>query len=213
MAGFFFLAALAAVIYLLFSGNSTKELDSATEAILEAINNGTSDINFALSECPLVIRDGERVVAVLPRTTLLEPQTIRVRHGNRHHSSFGTGRHYRSSWGSSSYTSEFAPHDELRETDLGTLVVTDRRVAFMGPLKTVVIDLGNIIGIDRHPDRIAIHGEKEKVVESFGIAKDLTLAYLENGKQRAAPFSGPILERLVVQAMAKHGNQRIATAA
>lgn len=123
MAGIFLLVALVAILYLLFSangpfvnspiaqmikaifsGNTTREVGFAITAALEAINSGSSNINFVLDECPLVVKDGERVLAVLPNTALLEPQTIRVRHGNRHHSSFGMGYRYRSSWGSSSYT-------------------------------------------------------------------------------------------------------------
>jgi hypothetical protein len=212
VAGFLFLAALAAFAYSIFAWNSTKKGDSRAEAILLAISNGSSDVNFVLGECPLMTKDNERVVAVLPQTELLEPKTIRIRRGKRNHSSFGYGRHYRSSWGSSEYTSEFVPHDELRRADLGTFIVTDRRVAFMGPLKTVMIDLGNVVGIDRHPNGIALHCEKEKSVESFNIAQDLKLAYFEAGKQLAVPFSGSILERLVIQEVAKHSNQRIAAA-
>lgn len=83
----------------------------------------------------------------------------------------------------------------------------------MGAVKTVVIDLNKIVGVDRRPDGIALHCEGKQVVESFKIAQDLKLGYLENGKHQAVPFSGPILERIVSQAMARHGGQHVASAA
>jgi hypothetical protein len=218
MAGIFFLIALVAALYLFFSAkgpiaNSNIEWDSATTAVLEDINSGSSSINFVLGECPLVVKDGERVVAALPNTALLEPLTIRVRDGNRHHSSFATGRSARASWGSSSYTSEFAPHDELRQADVGTFILTDRRLVFMGALKTLVVDLSKIMGVDHLSCGIAVHCEGKEDVDSFKIAQDLKLPYLKDGKALAVPFSGPILERVVSHAMAKTRSQHAASAA
>jgi hypothetical protein len=67
---------------------NNKGLEAARMAkVLELITAGTTDINFILTAAPLVISDGEKVVAVLPNATLLESRSVRVRQGSRESSS------------------------------------------------------------------------------------------------------------------------------
>lgn len=210
MAGFFFLIALAAISYYFWlSKRSNRETATTAATILEAVASDTH-INLIFGECPLVTKDGERIIAALPNTALQEPLIIRTREGHRYRSSFRTGR---ASWGSSSYTSELAPHDELREIDIGIFILTDQRVVFMGGLKTLILDLKNILGVDHHADGITIHCEGKEDVESFKISNDLKIPYLKDGKAMAVALSGPVLERIVNREMARSRIQHAASAA
>jgi hypothetical protein len=187
-----------------FSRQNNKGLEAARMArmakVLELISTGTTDINFILTAAPLVISDGEKVVAVLPNTTLLEPRSVRVREGRRNSSSMRMMYGY--STGSGGYTSTTESRDQLKTIDRGTLVVTDQRIAFMGALKTISIDVNKIMGVDPHSDGIALHCKDKEKVESFKISDDLKLTFHEDQQEVSVPFVGPILERIVSRAMA-----------
>src|SRR5258708_37556662 len=120
--------------------------------VLEDISSGTTNINFVLTAPPLVVSEDEKVAAVLPKTTLLEPKVVRVRQGNRHSSSMRIARGY--SVGSGNYTSTTESREQLGAIDLGTLVVTNQRIALMGKLKTISIDVDKIIAVDEYRDSI-----------------------------------------------------------
>jgi hypothetical protein len=170
--------------------------------VLELISTGTADINFILTAAPLVLSEQEKVVAVLPNTDLLEPRSVRVREGRRYSSSVRMTYGY--STGSGRYTSTTESRDQLKTIDRGTLVVTDQRIAFMGALKTISIDVKKIIGVDPHPDGIALHCKDKEKVESFKISDDLKLTYHEDLQEVSVPFIGPILERIISRTMADH---------
>jgi hypothetical protein len=155
-----------------FSRQNNKGLEAARMAkVLELISTGTTGINFILTAPPLVISKGEKVVAALPNTTLLEPRSVRVREGRRSSSSMRMTYGY--STGTGGYTSTTESRDQLKTVDRGTLVVTDQRIAFMGALKTISIDVKAIMGVDPHPDGIALHCKDKEKVESFKISDDL----------------------------------------
>jgi len=175
--------------------NSKKVQATRTAKVLELISSGTADINFILTAAPIVVSEGEKVVAVLPNTDLLEPRTVRIREGKRHSSSMRIVRGY--STGSGSYTSTTESLDQLKTIDRGTLVVTDQRIAFMGALKTISIDVKKIMGVDPHADGVALHCKDKEKVESFKISGGLKLTYHEDQQEVSVPFIGSFLERII----------------
>ena len=128
---FFGLTTFGAEIAAFF--NNKKVQAARISKLLEMLSAGTADINFILAAAPLVISEHEKLVAVLPKTILLEPKTVRVRQGNRHSSSMRMVRGL--SFGSGSYTSTTESREQLQKADEGTLVVTNRQVAFLGHLR------------------------------------------------------------------------------
>ena len=179
--------------------------------ILEDISAGASNINFVLAHPPLVISDREKVVAVLPKTILLEPRAVRVRQGSRSGSSMRWTVGYSTRYGR--YTSTTESEDQQRAVDIGTLVVTDQRVVFLGALKTVSIDVNKIMGADQYPNGIGLHCMNKEKVEAFRISHDLMLTYKETQENISLPFTGAVLERLVSRALAGSGNRKAAAAA
>jgi hypothetical protein len=183
-------------IYAAYSYLSNQNMKTARQTariakVLEDLRTGTTNINFVLEAPPLVVSEQEKVAAVLPKTTLLEPKTVRVRQGSRHSSSTRIVRGY--SVGSGSYSSTTESHEQLRAIDLGTLIVTNQRIVFMGKLKTISIDVNKMMGIDEYRDSIGIHRTDKPNVESFKISDDLMLTYHEDDKDVPLPFTGQIL--------------------
>jgi hypothetical protein len=170
-----------------------------TAKVLELISAGTADINFILTTPPIVVSEQEKIVAVLPNTDLLEPRSVRVREGQRYSSSTRIVRGY--STGSGRYTSTTESRDQLKTIDRGTLVITDQRIAFMGALKTISIDVKKIMGVDPHPDGVALHCKDKEKVESFKISDGLKLTYHEDQQEVSVPFIGSFLERIISMTM------------
>jgi hypothetical protein len=189
------------VIAAFWCSNNKKVQAAQLAKALQIIGTGATGINLVLATSPLVLSEHENVVAVLPKTTLLEPKAVRVRQGRRHSSSM---RAYGYSAGSGDYTSTTESLEQLRAIDVGTLVVTDQRIAFMGQLKTVSIDLIKIIGVDNGRNEIGIHCKDKEKVESFRIAKDLMLTYQEDCEAVSVPFDGQILGCIVSRTMTQH---------
>lgn len=206
-----FVAVIAAFWYL-----NNKNVQAALQAarisnLVQIVSNGTENINFVLAAAPLVITEHEKIVAVLPNTTLFEPKTVRVRKGTRASSSMRMGFGYSS--GSGSYTSTTESREQLQTADQGTLVVTNQRVAFLGALKTISIEVNKIIGVDQFCDEIGVHCKNKEKVESFKISDDLMLTYHEDQKAVSVPFPGQVLELLINRAVAGQGVQNRTVAA
>jgi hypothetical protein len=186
-----------------FSYVDSQKLQAARiSKVLEDLSMGTTNINFVLTAPPLVVSEHEKVAAVLPKTTLLEPKMVRVRQGSRHSSSMRIARGY--SFGSGNYNSTTESSEQLRAIDLGTLVVTNQRIVFLGTLKTISIDANKIIGVDKYRDSIGIHCKDKGNVESFKISNDLMLTYHEDQKDVLVPFAGQILGCIISHTMADH---------
>jgi hypothetical protein len=191
--------------------NNKKVKAARLAKVLDLISTGTADLNFILTAAPLVVSEHEKVVAVLPNTTLLEPRSVRVREGRRYSSSERTTYGY--STGSGRYTSTTESRDQLKTIDRGTLVVTDQRIAFMGALKTISIDIKKVMGVDPHLDGIALHCKDKEKVESFKISDDLKLTYHEDQQEVSVPFIGPFLERIISLTMSGQGCRNAIVAA
>jgi hypothetical protein len=190
--------------YSWYNNKSTRRIGR----LLDNLRSGQSQINCVLGANPLVISEHEKVVAVLPQTELLEPKSVRVRQGTRNSSSVRWVRGYSS--GSGSYTSTIESHDQLKTVDEGTLVLTDQRIAFLGTLKTITVDVKKISGVDEHRDGIALHCEGKEKVESFKISKKLRLTYEEDQDVVSVPFVGQILGCLISLSLGGSGRSRAA---
>jgi hypothetical protein len=197
---------IAAFSYL----NYQKVQAARISKVLEDISSGTTDINFVLAASPLVVSEHEKVAAVLPKTTLLEPKMVRVREGSRHSSSMRMASY---SVGSGNYTSTTESQEQLRAIDLGTLVVTNQRIVFLGKLKTISIDVNKMIGVDEYRDSIGVHCKDKEKVDSFKISNDLMLTYHEDQKDVLVPFAGQILGSIIGHTMAEHDARKETTAA
>jgi hypothetical protein len=89
-------------------------------------------------------------------------------------------------------------HDELRQIDTGTLVVTNRRIVFVGHQRTVSVDMETLIGVDYYSDGIGVHCEKRNKIQCFVIP----LFSIESTKTitqvvEKFPITGQMLHRII----------------
>ena len=94
--------------------------------------------------------------------------------------------------GSSAGSSESV--DEQRAIDCGTLVLTSKRLAFLGSLRTNSVDLCDLISVEHSIDGIAVHREHTQKTETYVLTRPLTIA---DGVGRGLPIFGPMLKTAI----------------
>jgi hypothetical protein len=128
-------------------------------------------IKMICGPVPACVDHDERVLCVLPSVNLLEPRTVR-----RSRSAYG-GPTVRVMKGVSfrfgSGTSQSESFDELRHIDHGTLVITNKRVAFLGQVRTTITALGDLIGVHAFVDGIKVHRERKQRAEHYQLSRML----------------------------------------
>ncbi len=153
---------------------------------------------------PLLLSDEERAIAVLPKSTLWEPRAVRLSTGGYGGTSFRVANGFWVHTGR--YRSSSQSLDKLQAADQGTLVVTNKRIAFLGTIKTVCVDLKSIISIDTYQDAIGLHLKNKQKVECFHVASNVKIDWTEGGEKISVPFGGRILEHVVKNVMRREGN-------
>jgi len=124
--------------------------------ILERFRRG--EIIFKLAdEVPIILKKNEEPFLYLPNIELHEDRMIRDRVGGAVRVMKGV--YVGGSRGES--------HPERRHVDTGELILTNKRLVFVGSRKSVDIDLRKILSIDPYSDGIALSRSNKKNIEWF----------------------------------------------
>jgi hypothetical protein len=156
-----FLIVLVAVAgVLIYFGNQAQREGAEQErlSLIETTSHHIANlatrniqIKFVAGEDPnIALRDREHVLCVFPNTTLQVPRAVR-----RSRSVYGgpSIRIAKGLWwrfGESRGISE--SHDELRAIDVGTLLLTNQRIVFVGSQRTSSVPLEKVINIEGYSD-------------------------------------------------------------
>ena len=123
----------------------------------------------------------ERALCVLPGVDLLEPRAVRrsVRHGRSVSGGptirLARGVSFRLGTSASTGVSESESFDELRQIDQGTLILTTKRLAFLGSLRTNSSSLDDLIGVNDVGIGIQVHRERKQKAETYVLTSLLTV--------------------------------------
>ena len=177
---------------------------------LAEIELGKSKINFVLTTIPFALSGQEKGLAAFPNMTLLKSKSIQVSQGRRQGSSV---RFKRVSFSSGSRATASETRDLLRPIDTGTLIVTNRRVTFLGVLKTLSFEVDKLLAVDSYADAVGLHVAGQEKVESFKVPEALKLKCVLEGQDLAIPVGGQILGRIIRQAMTAIGDRGAIVAA
>jgi hypothetical protein len=71
--------------------------------------------------------------------------------------------------------SESESFDELRQIDQGTLILTTKRLAFLGSLRTNSSSLDDLIGVNDVGNGIQVHRERKQKAETYLLSTPLTV--------------------------------------
>ncbi len=166
------------------------------------------DIEYALGEIQkgsvpelrveanaVLLKRGERAVAVIPGVTLKEPRSVRKTYGG------GGGPSIRIAKGvyfrTGGFASQSESHEEIREIDSGTLTLTNRRMVFTGAKRTVNVPLGKIVGMEPYKDAIAINRDGKQRTEYYTGIDTTHLTLGVAGRTHVVPLSGVVFMCMV----------------
>jgi hypothetical protein len=83
---------------------------------------------------------------------------------------------------------------ELRVIDFGALVLTSKRLAFLGSMRTNSVDLCDLISLQPYSDGIAVHRERKQKAETYMLTRPLTIA---EGGGRGLPVFGTMMKAAI----------------
>ena len=106
----------------------------------------------------------EDVFAVFP-VTLMESRAVRYSRSNYGGPTIRIMKGFSYRFGSSVGQSESV--EEMRTLDSGTLVVTTKRLAFVGSIRTNSTDLNDVISVEDYSDGIRVHREHKQKAETY----------------------------------------------
>lgn len=148
-----------------------------------------------VQDSPIILKKGEIVFLVLQAITLMEPRAVRVSNAGYSGSTIRVAKGVSFRVGGGRAQSE--SHDELRNIDKGTLIISNKRFIFTGSTKNVNVNLNKIIAITEYRDGISIQRENKQKVEYF-TGTDQTYCYFtHDGRRQETPFYGYMIKALI----------------
>ncbi len=161
---------------------------AASQAWIDECERTYQQMEMICAPVPLGLDSDEQVVFALPGVHLLEARAIR-----RSRNSYG-GPTIRLAKGLSlrlgAGVSQSESQDELRSIDDGTLVLTTKRLAFLGSLRTNNVRLDDIIGIRDYIDGIQVHRERKDRAETYILSQPIRIP---GGSGRGLTVFGPMI--------------------
>jgi hypothetical protein len=134
----------------------------------------------------------EEVLAVFPDVNLMEPRAVRHSRGAYGGPTIRLAKGLSFRLGGAAGRSESV--DELRAIDFGTLVLTSKRLAFLGSMRTNSVDLCDLISLQPYSDGIAVHREHKQKAETYVLTRPLTIA--DDGG-RGLPVYGTMMKAAI----------------
>lgn len=149
-------------------------------------------------DSPAELKDNEEAYLSIPDIKLSEPQISK-------NTSFETS--FKLAKGVTVKNNPKIPasssHNKLKGIDTGTLVITNKRVIFVGSKKTVSIDLRKIFSINIFEDGISIQRENKKRIEYFTGTDQHSLTFEIEGREQTFALEGYIMRAIILGQIAK----------
>jgi len=148
---------------------------------------------------PILLKTGELTIFVLPNVSLHEPRSVtRGAYG-------GPSIHVAKGLTIRTGAFQSQSHEELKELDQGTLVLTTKRLCFSGALRSLEIDLRKLISVDAYSNAVAVRRSgKEKTEFFFGLDHH-AYSFTVQGRRHTEPMSGLILKYAIEGLLAQAG--------
>jgi hypothetical protein len=171
-----------------------KAAENDLVTFVNALDQGSVNLT-PVPNPPIILKKGEEACIVFGGISLLEPRAVRQTYGGYAGPTIRVAKGVSFRMGSVAARSE--SHDELRNIDQGTLVLTNKRLIFIGSKRTTNIDLRKIVAIEAYKDGIASQRENKQKTEYFTGTDKHTLTFTMKGRSHTVPFTGVILKAAV----------------
>lgn len=184
-----------------------KEAEAQKERdINHFINNLTSGSMNLTSNTPspMIMKKGETTTLVMNNVTFMESRAVRQTIGGYGGPSFRVAKGVSFRLGGVSARS--VSHDELKKIDQGALVLTSKRLTFLGSMRTINIDLRKIVGIEPFKDGIGSQRENKQKTEYFTGTQNTVLNFSNEGRSLSVPINGVVLKAAIMGNISRLNN-------
>ena len=148
----------------------------------------------------LILDSHEELLGFFPQTILSEPRAVRTYRGGYAGPSIRVAKGVSLRFGG--YRGSSESHDELRSIDQGTLVLTRKRIMFVGAGRTSSVPLEKIIGVEGFDHMLQLHRDGKQKVEYFRFSKRIEMHYQCDGKiVSVTPPYGQVVKLAIMQAI------------
>jgi len=179
------------LIYVYRARRATDQAQQQRLSLVRTASNHFADlaargiqIKLIAGEAPnIALRNGEHLLCVFPNTSLLEPRAVRTWLSNYGGASIRVAKGLSFRAGQSRGVSE--SHDEMRSLDLGTLLLTNERLVFIGSQRTNSVALNKVIDIEGLTDAVVVHREGKEKSPGARVSVSVHSSDLSSGCQRA----------------------------
>jgi hypothetical protein len=140
---------------------------------------------------------GEAVFACLPGTELMEPHSVRTYRAGSRGVSIRVAKGLSFRLGGMAGRSE--SHEELSMLDRGTLILTSKRLIFIGSVRTKNIPLSDLLGLEAHTDALRVNHVGNSKPEVYVLDLRLRLTS-SSGSGQGLPIRHDMLRAAIEQA-------------
>lgn len=150
----------------------------------------------AVNSVGIMLKNNEYPVLELNNITLQEPRAVRVSKGGYGGTSIRIAKGITLHTGGTRGQSE--SHDEIRNIDVGDLLITNKRVIFLGSNRTTNIDINKIVSIEDYSDGIKIQRSNKQKPEYFIGVNNNALTVNIEGREHNITFNGTMIREVIV---------------
>lgn len=168
--------------------------DNDIKLFLSLLQKGSFNFQTSINS-PIILKKGEEIFLLLNNISLLEPRAVRTTVGGYGGPTFRVAKGVSFRLGGVSARSE--SHEELRNIDKGTLVLTNKRLIFIGSKRTTNIALNKIIALEPYKDGVASQRENKQKTEYFIGTDTNKINFSIEGREYTLPVHGVILKAAI----------------
>ncbi|MTK63681.1 MAG: hypothetical protein F8N15_03925 [Methanobacterium sp.] len=171
-----------------------KQKEKDANDFLMGLENGSIPIKYT-GQSPVILKKDEVISIIMENINLQEPRAVRQTHAAYGGPTIRVAKGVSFRMGGASARSE--SHEEIKVIDNGKLVLTNKRLLFIGTKRTVNIDLRKIMAIVPYKDGIESQRENKQKPEYFTGTDRHALNYTINGRSGTVPIYGNVLKAAI----------------
>lgn len=171
-----------------------RQKENDANDFLRGLENGNIPIQYS-GQSPIILKKGEVISIIMENIKLQEPRAVRQTQAAYGGPTIRVAKGVSFKLGGASARSE--SHEEIKVIDNGKLVLTNKRLIFIGTKRTINIDLRKIMAIVPYKDGIESQRENKQKPEYFTGTDRHTINYTINGRSGTVPIYGTVLKAAI----------------
>ena len=173
--------------------NEIRQKNEDVSSFIESFKSGTATLH--VPNTGVMLKKNETPIYAVYDVTLREPRAVRKSTGGYGGASIRIAKGVTLHTGRTGSTSQ--SHDEIKDIDRGKLLITNKRLIFLGNNRTTNIDLNKIVAITSTKDMIQVQRSNKQKPEYFNNVKrkqNITV----DGRVSTVEIDGDMIKELIM---------------